>query len=63
MAKNFYSYEKRQQELKKQKKRADKLKKKQEKKQAKEDGTYVETSNYLEPDAAVDSDNTEEDLD
>ena len=34
MAKNFYSFEKRQQELKKKKKREDKMKKRQEKKLA-----------------------------
>jgi hypothetical protein len=38
LAKNFYSYEKRQQELKKQKKKQEKLKKKQERKKLK-DGT------------------------
>ena len=40
MAKNFYSYEKRQQELKKKKKKEEKLKKRLEKKQNKDNPDY-----------------------
>lgn len=67
MAKTNYSYEKRQQELKKQKKRQEKLKKKQEKKVQKDvgspdyDESMIENSENLEnPEAQVaDQDNTD----
>ena len=42
MAKNFYSYEKRQQELKKKKKKEEKIKKRLEKKKNKEEGLQAE---------------------
>jgi len=42
LAKNFYSYEKRQQELKKQKKKQDKMKKRLEKKKNNDDELQIE---------------------
>ncbi len=51
LAKNFYSYEKRQQELKKQKKKQEKLKKKQERKKLKDEMEQGEETNTNEDDS------------
>lgn len=48
MARTNYSYEKRQQELKKKKKREEKLKRKQDKKLGKEDGMLDPDSEQME---------------
>jgi len=60
MAKTNYSYEKRQQELKKQKKRQEKLKKKQEKKLFKAEGHPESDSEQIEvPEESSDSENSQ----
>lgn len=55
MAKNHYSYEKRQQELKKQKKRQEKLNKKMEKKKEKEGEGFDQDSELQDTEEIVDT--------